>query len=79
MEEIKKIENEGYIVGEIFCFLDRYYVVNYIKESWGENENGEWVHYTDRNYYNRYFAWNTFVVLEEEAPGRYIGGSIKER
>lgn len=79
LEEIEKIEGEGYIVCEIFCFLDRYYVVNYIQETWLENENGDLVHCTDWNYYNRYFAWNTFVVLEEGAQGRYVGGRIREK
>ena len=59
--------------------MDRYYVVNYIMESWGENENGDLVHYMDRNYYNRYFAENTFAVLEEQGQGRYVGGSIREK
>ena len=79
LAEIERLESDDYIVCEIFCFLDRYYVVNYIMESWGENENGDLVHYMDRNYYNRYFAENTFAVLEEQGQGRYVGGSIREK
>lgn len=77
--EIEKLESGGFVVCEIFCFMDRYYVVNYVEEGWNENEEGESVHYIDWNYYNRYFAWNTFAVLEEQGQGRYVGGSIREK
>lgn len=79
LAEIEKLESGGFVVYEIFCFLDRYYVVNYVEEGWTENEEGESVHYIDWNYYNRYFAGDTFAVLEEKGDGRYVGGSIKER
>lgn len=79
MAEIERLESDDYTVCEIFCFLDRYYVVNYIIEMWGESENNELVHFTDLNYYNRYFAGDTFVVLEEQGQGRYVGGSIREK
>lgn len=76
--EIEKLESSGFVVCEIFCFLDRYYVVNYVEEGWNENEEGEPVHYVDWNYYNRYFAGDSFAVLEEQGLGRYVGGSIRE-
>lgn len=78
LAELERLEGEGFTVCEIFCFLDKYYVVNYIMPVWGENENGETIFYTNRNYYNRYFAWNTFAVMEEKGLGRYAGGSIFE-
>lgn len=79
LAEIERLESEEFIVCEIFCFLDRYYVVNYIIEIWGENENDEWVHYTDRNYYNRYFAGDSLALIEEKGQGRYVGGRIREK
>ncbi|MCM1055962.1 MAG: hypothetical protein NC394_10635 [Bacteroides sp.] len=77
--ELERLESDGFKVCEIFCFADRYYAVNYIQEVFGENENGETINLVDHNYYNRYFAGDSLVMIEEQGLGRYTGGRIREK